>query len=228
MFRSSALLSFALIALHGVHAQQAGTVTAETHPSLTYETCTESGCTTVNGQVTLDSNWRWVHDVTGYTNCYTGNTWDATLCPDPTTCATNCALDGADYEGTCGISATGSSLMLNFIMDGSGTPNVDSRVYLMKGKTEYARFNLKNIEFTFDVDISDLPCGLNGAVYFSQMDADGGQARFPTNKAGTKFGTGYCDSQCPQDIKFISGKVRYQYIQSSRPILIHHRVLGQR
>lgn len=37
------------------------------------------------------------------------------------------------------------------------------------------------------------------------MDADGGQAKFPTNKAGAKYGTGYCDSQCPQDIKFIDG-----------------------
>lgn len=38
------------------------------------------------------------------------------------------------------------------------------------------------------------------------MDADGGQSKFPTNKAGAKYGTGYCDSQCPQDIKFINGK----------------------
>ena len=56
--------------------------------------------------------------------------------------------------------------------------------------------------------MSQLPCGLNGAVYFAQMDADGGASRFPTNKAGAKYGTGYCDAQCPQDIKFISGKVR--------------------
>ena len=56
--------------------------------------------------------------------------------------------------------------------------------------------------------MSQLPCGLNGAVYFAQMDADGGVSRFPTNKAGAKYGTGYCDAQCPQDIKFISGKVR--------------------
>lgn len=62
-------------------------------------------------------------------------------------------------------------------------------------------------EFTFDVDVSNLPCGLNGALYLSEMDADGGMARFPTNKAGAKFGTGYCDAQCPRDIKFISGVV---------------------
>jgi len=40
------------------------------------------------------------------------------------------------------------------------------------------------------VDVSNLPCGLNGAVYFVEMDADGGMGRFPTNKAGAKSGTG--------------------------------------
>ncbi len=49
-------------------------------------------------------------------------------------------------------------------------------------------------------------CGLNGAVYFSQMDEDGGLSKFSTNKAGAKYGTGYCDSQCPRDIKFINGE----------------------
>ncbi|KAG6804717.1 Exoglucanase 1, partial [Tricholoma furcatifolium] len=61
-------------------------------------------------------------------------------------------------------------------------------------------------EISFDVDVSNLPCGLNGAVYFSQMDADGGMAKYPTNKAGAQYGTGYCDSQCPRDLKFIAGE----------------------
>ena len=74
--------------------------------------------------------------------------------------------------------------------------------------SKYQLFNLKNQEFTFDVDMSNLPCGLNGALYLSSMDEDGGMARFPTNKAGAKYGTGYCDSQCPRDIKFINGEVR--------------------
>ncbi len=77
----------------------------------------------------------------------------------------------------------------------------------MASETEYEMFKLLNSEFTFDVDVSALPCGLNGALYFSEMDSDGGLARFATNKAGAKFGTGYCDSQCPQDIKFINGVV---------------------
>lgn len=64
---------------------------------------------------------------------------------------------------------------------------------------------LKNQEFTFDVDVSQLPCGLNGALYFVNMPADGGVSKYPTNKAGAKYGTGYCDAQCPHDIKFING-----------------------
>ena len=38
------------------------------------------------------------------------------------------------------------------------------------------------------------------------MDEDGGLSKYPGNKAGAKYGTGYCDSQCPTDIKFINGE----------------------
>ncbi len=102
MFRKAALVAFSLLAV--ACAQQAGTQTAETHPPLTWETCTTGGtCTSNAGSVTLDANWRWVHTTTGYTNCYTGNTWDTSICPDGTTCAENCAVDGADYSDTYGI-----------------------------------------------------------------------------------------------------------------------------
>jgi cellulose 1,4-beta-cellobiosidase len=37
------------------------------------------------------------------------------------------------------------------------------------------------------------------------MDADGGMSKDRTNKAGAKYGTGYCDAQCPRDLKFING-----------------------
>ena len=75
------------------------------------------------------------------------------------------------------------------------------------GGAGYEMFHLKNREFTFDVDVSNLPCGLNGALYFVEMDQDGGLSEYPTNKAGAKYGTGYCDAQCPQDVKFINGLV---------------------
>jgi len=74
----------------------------------------------------------------------------------------------------------------------------------LESDTKYQIFKLKNKEFTFDVDVSNLPCGLNGALYFVEMAADGGS--FPGNKAGAKYGTGYCDAQCPHDLKFINGE----------------------
>jgi hypothetical protein len=60
-----------------------------------------------------------------------------------------------------------------------------------------------NKEITFDVDTSTLGCGTNGALYFSEMYDDGGSSKFPSNKAGAAYGTGYCDAQCPKDGKFI-------------------------
>lgn len=50
-------------------------------------------------------------------------------------------------------------------------------------------------------------CGLNGALYFVSMDADGGLSKYDGNEAGAEYGTGYCDSQCPRDLKFINGEV---------------------
>lgn len=75
----------------------------------------------------------------------------------------------------------------------------------MDSETTYKKFELLGQEFTFDVDVSKLPCGLNGALYFVPMAADGGMST--TNKAGAKYGTGYCDAQCPRDLKFINGSV---------------------
>ncbi|TKX27597.1 putative 1,4-beta-D-glucan cellobiohydrolase A [Elsinoe australis] len=185
------------------YGQQAGTSTPENHPKITTQKCTASGCTTQQNSIVLDSNWRWVHNTGGYTNCYSGQTWNTQYCPDGATCAANCALDGADYSGTYGITASGNSVNLKFV---TGS-NVGSRVYLMdETDQKYKLFNLKNQEFTFDADVSGLPCGLNGALYFVTMDADGGQSKYAGNKAGAKYGTGYCDSQCPKDIKFINGE----------------------
>jgi cellulose 1,4-beta-cellobiosidase len=207
MYQSLSLL--VALAAAVVQGQQAGTLQTETHPSLTWEKCTSAGsCTSVSGKVVIDSNWRWVHDKTSgsYTNCYTGNTWNATLCPNDASCAANCALEGADYSSTYGAVASGNSLSLTFVTKGTYATNIGSRLYLMDTDTSYQQFSLLNNEFTFDVDVSNLPCGLNGALYFVSMDKDGGTSRFSTNKAGAKYGTGYCDSQCPRDLKFIDGQ----------------------
>ena len=189
------------------NGQQVGHQQAEVHPSLTIQSCTKSGgCQSQDKSVVVDSNWRWTHTVNGYKNCYTGNTWDTSLCPDGKTCAQNCALDGADYQGTYGVFASGSSLKLNFVTHGPYSKNIGSRLYLLDSETEYMMFKLKNKEFTFDVDVSNLPCGINGALYFAEMEADGGMSKYSGNKCGAKYGTGYCDAQCPHDLKFINGE----------------------
>lgn len=106
----------------------------------------------------LDANWRWAHTTTGYTNCYTGNAWNATICPDATTCASNCAIDGADYSGTYGVTTPSSgALQLKFITTNANGQNVGSRLYLMADDSNYRMFNLLNKEFTMDVDVSELP-----------------------------------------------------------------------
>jgi len=190
-----------------IRAQQPGTNTPEVHPKLSSSTCTKGGCTTQATSLVLDSNWRWAHKVGDYVNCYTGNTWDATICPDGLTCAKNCAIDGADYAGTYGITVAGNALTIKFVTHGQYGDNIGSRSYLLdETGSKYRMYNLKNKEFTFTVDVSKLPCGLNGALYFVEMDADGGMSKYPSNTAGAKYGTGYCDAQCPHDMKFINGE----------------------
>ncbi|KAH7171000.1 putative exoglucanase type C precursor [Dactylonectria macrodidyma] len=203
MYKTVAALS-ALIA--AVKAQQVCTSTAETHPKLNWSQCTASGCSSVAGSVVIDANWRWTHQTTSSTNCYTGNKWDTSICTSNTVCAEKCCLDGADYAGTYGATTSGNALNLKFVTQGPYSTNIGSRLYLMEDDDTYQMFTLLGNEFTFDVDVSGISCGLNGALYFVSMDEDGGKAKYSGNKAGAKYGTGYCDSQCPRDVKFINGQ----------------------
>jgi len=194
-----------------VSSQSAGSLTAEQHPKVSVWECSAPGsCVEQKRSVTIDSNWRWTHKTGDYTNCYTGNKWDASVCPDPETCAKNCQIDGAgkEYANTYGIyeGRDGKDLTLKFVTQGPYSRNVGSRTYLMNQDDEtYQLFKLANKEITLDVNVSALPCGLNGALYFVQMDKDGGKSKYPSNTAGSKYGTGYCDAQCPHDLKWING-----------------------
>nr|CAA38274.1 cellulase [Phanerodontia chrysosporium] len=201
------IATFLLLGVVGVAAQQVGTYIPENHPLLATQSCTASGgCTTSSSKIVLDANRRWIHSTLGTTSCLTANGWDPTLCPDGITCANYCALDGVSYSSTYGITTSGSALRLQFV---TGT-NIGSRVFLMADDTHYRTFQLLNQELAFDVDVSKLPCGLNGALYFVAMDADGGKSKYPGNRAGAKYGTGYCDSQCPRDVQFINGQANVQ------------------
>lgn len=98
------------------------------------------------------------------------------------------------------------TFVTKYHVEGANGTNVGQRMYLMEDDKNYKIFKPMNREFTFTVDGSKLPCGLNGAVYFVEMDKDGGMSKYPTNKAGAAYGTGYCDAQCPHDLKWIAGE----------------------
>jgi cellulose 1,4-beta-cellobiosidase len=92
------------------------------------------------------------------------------------------------------------------VAHGSYSTNIGSRLYLLKDSKTYCIFKMNNKEFTFSVNVSMLPCGLNGALYFVEMDADGGGAKYSGAKPGAQYGLGYCDAQCPSDIKLVNGE----------------------
>jgi len=205
------LVAAALVAtwLGTVEAQQAGNLETEGSPTITLKECTNSGgCTARQAKLTLDANWRWVHSTSGYKNCYTGNRWDTGLCPDSDACARNCALEGVPkdkYASTYGVTSIPNGVKLSFVTKHQYGVNVGSRLYILDEDDRYFMFQLKNREFALDIDVSHLECGMNGAMYFVEMDELGGKGR-GSNQAGAKYGTGYCDAQCPHDIKFIDGK----------------------
>merc|ERR1712224_830772 len=126
------------------------------------------------------------------------------------TCTQNCVVEGADkeYEATYGVHTEDTTLQLGFVTEGEYSTNVGSRTFLMEDDYAYRLFQLKNKEFTYTVDDSNLDCGLNGALYFVQMDADGGKAKY--GNAGAQLGLGYCDAQCPHDLKFINGEANME------------------
>lgn len=200
-----------LCSLGLVGAQQVGKVAKEEPPVVVVQRCVNgSGCVDEETFATLDANWRWTHDAEGYQNCFLEGEWTPTFCKDDRNmCASKCAVEGVDAQGyanSYGVKSIPGGLELQFV---SGRGNVGSRLYLREGES-YKMFKLKNREFTLDVDASALPCGLNGAVYFVAMDADG-QKGIGDNEAGAVYGTGYCDAQCPHDIKWIEGEANLDW-----------------
>ena len=108
-------LAFASLLAAAV-AQGVGDQQTETHPKMTWQRCTAPGsCTTVNGEVVIDANWRWLHLDGGTDNCYDGNEW--TGCSTESECTSSCVLEGADYTTTYGASTSGDALSLQFVTE---------------------------------------------------------------------------------------------------------------
>jgi len=199
-------------------AQQIGTMIPEVHPKLPTYMCTKAdGCVERATTLVTDALSRPFHMVGSpdvscsaplelmSTPMPTGDNSTAMACSDPVSCAQSCALEGIEY-GSIGVLTSGSALTLRqYLFDGQDYKKVSPRVYLLaEDEMNYEMMQLVNKELTYDVDLSQLVCGMNGALYLSEMEASG--SRSDSNPAGAAYGTGYCDAQC-FDVPWINGLV---------------------
>lgn len=202
-----------LLPLGFAAAQHVGREQAETHPVLEWKRCqADSTCETVTGEVTVDSNWRWVHRKAGFVSCIEWSTWTDELYdvedPNPgLTYAEECAIEGADYERSYGVATKNDTLSQRYRTNVDFSTNYNSRLFLLESKHKYQMFTLLDNELAFDVDLSTVDCGLNSALHFVAMDPDGGMAKYPSNRAGAEYGTGYCDATCSRSARFVGGRV---------------------
>ncbi|KAK0710183.1 concanavalin A-like lectin/glucanase domain-containing protein, partial [Lasiosphaeria miniovina] len=200
---AAALPLFASL-LHPAHGQRIGTLVPEVHPKLTTQVCTAAGgCVSKQTSLVTDALSRHFHAADDASVSCSAQPLNTTLCPDAATCAQNCVLEGVEY-GSIGVLATGAAVTLRqYLFDGAAFKSVSPRVYLLaEDDMNYEPMRLLNQELAFDVDLSRLGCGMNGALYLSEMDMSG--SRSALNPAGAQYGTGYCDAQC-FTVPFING-----------------------
>ncbi|TLD25562.1 hypothetical protein PspLS_06053 [Pyricularia sp. CBS 133598] len=205
-----AALVYFIAALSVVTGQQIGTEIPEIHPDLPTQFCTrKDGCVVRKTKVVADVMFRPMH-VKGNVSMPCTAAFGTALCPDAATCTRNCVLEGVDYD-TLGVATKGNALKLNqYRFDGTEYKKVAPRVYLLgEDARNYELMRLVNMELAFDVDVSQLGCGMNGALYFSEMDVSG--SRSDLNPAGATYGTGECDAQCFQDQNFTNGVANLEH-----------------
>eukprot|EP00442_Polarella_glacialis_P058969 CAMPEP_0115151884 /NCGR_PEP_ID=MMETSP0227-20121206/65852_1 /TAXON_ID=89957 /ORGANISM="Polarella glacialis, Strain CCMP 1383" /LENGTH=581 /DNA_ID=CAMNT_0002562429 /DNA_START=55 /DNA_END=1800 /DNA_ORIENTATION=- len=161
-----------------------------------------------NVGVVLDAGWRWTYD-------------GAKKSCDPAILDGRgmelCFLQGLrdeQYEKNYGIMVGDpflDAVTLRYAAKGqyNTKPNYGQRVYITD-TTGYHLFKPMGGELAFTVDLSQVPAGMNAAVYLVSMDALGhlgtSQPTGIINDAGWKRGVGYCDAQCPTDVNFVQGQ----------------------
>lgn len=75
--------------------------------------------------------------------------------------------------------------------------NYGLRIFLLEKKDRYYIFVLLGNEFSFEVDLLIVGCGVNVVLGFVVMDVDGGVERYKLwNEVGVEYGIGYCDGWC--------------------------------
>lgn len=111
-------------------------------------------------------------------------------------------MEGISDYAAHGVETSGSSLTMHQLVSGT---SVSPRLYLLQENgLDYEYIQLTGNELSFDVDMTKLPCGMNAALYLTQMSETGGRSYL--NPGGATYGTGYCDAQCYAD-PFINGVV---------------------
>lgn len=180
--------------------------TPEVHPKLTTYKCTKrGGCQSVRSEIVLDELAHPVHQKVD-TSLGCGNWGSApnvTVCPDEKTCAKNCIVEGISDYTKYGVYTTGSSMAMHQL--NTKGENVTPRVYLLDDDgRNYDLLKLTGNELAFDVDMSKMPCGMNGALYLTEMSETGGRSSL--NPGGAAYGSGYCDAQC-FTFPFVNGVV---------------------
>ncbi|KAK2057160.1 family 7 glycosyl hydrolase [Colletotrichum caudatum] len=197
------ILSISLLLCNLVSSQTPGKGT-DNHPKIETFRCTvDNGCQKKTNYIVADSSQHAVKTLSGV-SCVNGdNPPNATACTTPEECASNCFIDGiSDYEAVA-VTTRGADIRMKIFNDSGAV--IRPRVYLLEeSKERYEMISLTGSEFTFDVDMTKLPCGLNAALYLSEMPSDGGKSSSSLNKLGPAWGTGYCDAQCFKT-SFING-----------------------
>jgi cellulase len=198
--------SFVVATLLGFATAQILGTTPEVQPKLTTWKCSKaSGCKQLDTTIVIDALRHNIHPKTNSSvSCGDrNNPLNPTACPDKEKCAQNCVIEGIQDYTTQAVFTDGEKLRLD-MFNPSGE-YMSPRVYLLgESKDTYEMLQLNGNELSFDVDMSKLPCGMNSALYLSEMEADGGRSEL--NTAGAALGTGYCDAQC--GVKpFINGEV---------------------
>ncbi|KZL85384.1 glycosyl hydrolase family 7 [Colletotrichum incanum] len=202
------IISVSLLLASLVCGQTPGNST-DNHPKLETFRCTvKDGCQKKTNYIVVDSSQHDIKTSSGV-SCLTGNSPpNSTACTTPEDCARNCRIEGISDYSANGVTTRGSDLRLTMFNDNGA--KVSPRVYMLEeNKQRYEMIPLTGSEFTFDVDMVKLPCGMNSALYLSEMPSDGGKNASTLNKLGPSWGTGYCDAQCFKT-SFINGVANFE------------------
>lgn len=100
---------------------------------------------------------------------------------------------GEDHQKSVDLAHIGVTVDGGFVEQKFSTGNnVGSRVFVKEASRDaYFIFNMTNAHLEFDVNLSEIQCGMNAAVYLVEMPANGVTI---LDNYGANFGGGYCDA----------------------------------